>query len=949
MAITKITSSVVANNAIIAAGVAENAITSSEIASNAVGTAQIASGAITTDMLDTNIDIAGTLDVTGVLTADSNVVIAGNLTVNGTTVTNSATNTTIEDALIELGTGTTGTPANDAGIVIERGDSDNAFIGWDESADTFILGTGSFTGASTGDLTISTAPITTGALTASGLSYPTSDGSANQVLITDGSGTLSFSSLPIDGAVVDNYTATGDGSTVTFDTGLNPQDEKNTWVFVGGVYQPKSSYSYNGTEITFSEAPPNGEDIDIVSGQVAGFDSAETVLGIYTTTTTATDTYDTGLSAANENNTFVFIEGVYQPKSTYTWSGSTITFDANTPADLALEVMATKTLSASAVTTNTIAANAVTSAKIASNAILARHIAENAIGASEIASNAQIVASTFTGALTGNVTGNVTGNLTGNVTSTGTSTFADIDVSNTSGDAVIDVIANNTTGLSRLNLGDSDGSTRGGLKYDNSNDSMAFRANGSDQMTLTNTGLGIGTTNPGSLLEVEGSNATGDKVKFGTSSNDNAGNFMLALQTNDANRVEFLATRQSSTGGSLDIYTRAVGGTMTNALTIDESQNVGIGTDIPAHRLQVINATAADDRTVASIAGVGNANSSTTGGQYLAVYRSGAIAGSSNNHAGGILLGISNSLSAANCGIRGTYEYTDGRDLQFFTSSDNTSAPTNKMIIKGNGDVGIGTDSPSKRLHVLDSTNELAIIENSGSGWVNIQFQNADCTGNGVRIGMNSTEGLNISNHEEGKGIVFRTTPTGGSVTEQARFTNEGNFRVGLSNSTPTNNTEAGFLVGGAAPGYGSAFIQIPNNASNGYGILGFYAGNYLLGNITKTGAGSCAYNTSSDYRLKENVNYDFNALDRVVQLKPARFNFIADADTTVDGFLAHEVQDIVPEAITGEKDAVDAEGNPEYQVIDHSKLVPLLVKALQEQQVLIEQLQSDVATLKGE
>ena len=135
MAITKITSSVVANNAIIAAGVAENAITSSEIASNAVGTAQIASGAITTDMLDTNIDIAGTLDVTGVLTADSNVVIAGNLTVNGTTVTNSATNTTIEDALIELGTGTTGTPANDAGIVIERGDSENAFIGWDESED----------------------------------------------------------------------------------------------------------------------------------------------------------------------------------------------------------------------------------------------------------------------------------------------------------------------------------------------------------------------------------------------------------------------------------------------------------------------------------------------------------------------------------------------------------------------------------------------------------------------------------------------------------------------------------------------------------------------------------------------------------------------------------------------------------------------------------------------
>ena len=85
-----------------------------------------------------------------------NLTLSGNLTVNGSTTTVSSTNTTIEDALIELGTGTTGTPSNDAGFVIERGDSDNAFIGFDESADKFIVGTGSFTGASTGNLTIST-------------------------------------------------------------------------------------------------------------------------------------------------------------------------------------------------------------------------------------------------------------------------------------------------------------------------------------------------------------------------------------------------------------------------------------------------------------------------------------------------------------------------------------------------------------------------------------------------------------------------------------------------------------------------------------------------------------------------------------------------------------------------------------------------------------------------
>jgi len=90
-------------------------------------------------------------------------------------------------------------------------------------------------------------------------------------------------------------------------------------------------------------------------------------------------------------------------------------------------------------------------------------------------------------------------------------------------------------------------------------------------------------------------------------------------------------------------------------------------------------------------------------------------------------------------------------------------------------------------------------------------------------------------------------------------------------------------------------------------------------------------------------------AIDRVKLLQPKRFNFIATPEDTVDGFLAHEVQDIVPEAIHGTKDEVDDEGNAVYQGIDQSKLVPLLTKAIQEQQVLIEQLQAEVALLKGE
>jgi len=115
---------------------------------------------------------------------------------------------------------------------------------------------------------------------------------------------------------------------------------------------------------------------------------------------------------------------------------------------------------------------------------------------------------------------------------------------------------------------------------------------------------------------------------------------------------------------------------------------------------------------------------------------------------------------------------------------------------------------------------------------------------------------------------------------------------------------------------------------------------NNAVGNIAVSGT-STSFNTSSDYRLKENVTADWNATTRLKQLNPVRFNFIADADTTLDGFLAHEVSDIVPEAISGEKDAVDDDGNAVYQGIDQSKLVPLLVKTIQELEARIAALES--------
>ena len=117
-------------------------------------------------------------------------------------------------------------------------------------------------------------------------------------------------------------------------------------------------------------------------------------------------------------------------------------------------------------------------------------------------------------------------------------------------------------------------------------------------------------------------------------------------------------------------------------------------------------------------------------------------------------------------------------------------------------------------------------------------------------------------------------------------------------------------------------------------------------GSITTNG-GSTSYNTSSDYRLKENVTAISDGITRLKTLKPSRFNFKDNKDTTVDGFLAHEVT-AVPEAITGTKDEVDSDNNPIYQGIDQSKLVPLLTAALQEAIAKIEILETKVAALEA-
>jgi hypothetical protein len=220
---------------------------------------------------------------------------------------------------------------------------------------------------------------------------------------------------------------------------------------------------------------------------------------------------------------------------------------------------------------------------------------------------------------------------------------------------------------------------------------------------------------------------------------------------------------------------------------------------------------------------------------------------------------------------------------------------------------------------------------------------------------------------------------------------------------TPLLDSSGNLILGATASG-AKFHLQYDGNATVGqlckdtYASAGtnkaiqFVRNAVEVGTITMTTTAT-AFNTSSDYRLKENVTYNFDATTRLKQLKPARFNFIRDADKTVDGFLAHEVQDIIPEAISGTKDqtetkekvVVNADGHviaenieqadweagkipneegtsnypidstweaskvvPVYQGIDQSKLTPILTKALQEAIAKIEQLEARITTLEN-
>jgi hypothetical protein len=365
----------------------------------------------------------------------------------------------------------------------------------------------------------------------------------------------------------------------------------------------------------------------------------------------------------------------------------------------------------------------------------------------------------------------------------------------------------------------------------------------------------------------------------------------------------------------------------TERMRIDSSGNVGIGVTSPSCELEIGgngHIHLADQGRVGCNSGSGNPENA-----YIKFFDTNIVTINTTDierlridSSGRLLVGTSSTATA------GKAQYS------LLQVEGNTFSGSNNAIL------GLARGTAAASISTSDSLGVITFTDNAGNEFGEIQCA-ADAT-----PGASDYPGR----------ITFSTTADGASSpTEQMRIDSSGNV---LFAKTSTGLQNDGFEIGAVGGGRQLSLTQSGNgvpamyiNSRYGSGTqsaIQFYFGTSHVGSINVTSTAT-AYVTSSDYRLKENVVDIADGIDRVKQLQPRRFNFIADADATVDGFLAHEAQTVVPEAITGTHNEVDDDNNPVYQGIDQSKLVPLLTAALQEAIAKIETLETKVAALEAQ
>ena len=353
----------------------------------------------------------------------------------------------------------------------------------------------------------------------------------------------------------------------------------------------------------------------------------------------------------------------------------------------------------------------------------------------------------------------------------------------------------------------------------------------------------------------------------------------------------------------------------TTAITINTSQQVGIGTSSPATTLDV-RATYTSNTTVAQIGSINNGNGSTPVATQFDFTQANGTAVSR---------------------ISSIYTQNVGQTALAFSVYN--AGLNEAMRIISTGQVGIGTTTPALTLNVKAPSGEYRAA----------LFETASTAGPSVQIKGSKIYELRSTNTGAGEGGGLFFIYDKDNEVSRLAIDNNGNIGLGVTSVAAQDRLQINQPTSGR---WGSRYTVVDQASvtifSAGTGGIAHYfvTGAAYVGAINCSGSAT-TYVSASDYRLKEDIQPIQNALSDVAKMNPVTFTFKSTKEKSL-GFIAHEIQEVCPQAVTGEKDAVDANGDPKYQGVDPAKLVATLVAAIQEQQALITQLQADVAALKG-